>query len=138
MKEIINGIHTIISNKTPSINNKRLEISKPNPAFNTIFPNKIKIGNKSGIVINAPKTDPLFKLKELPNEKRLIKIYVEISIEGRAIFIDDICPAILIEKNVPSKDIGTPINNQYINIFMNTIENKESFAILKFSRVPSS
>ena len=74
MKEIINGIHTIISNKTPSINIKRLEISKPNPAFNTIFPNKIKIGNKSGIVINAPRTDPLLRLNELPNEKRFMKM----------------------------------------------------------------
>jgi len=85
MKEIINGINTIISNKTPSINNKRLEISKPKFAFKTILPNKIKIGNKSGIVISAPNTEPLLRLRELPNAKRLIKIYVEMSIDGRAI-----------------------------------------------------
>ena len=46
MKDIINGINTIISNKTPSINSKRLDISNPKFAFSTIFPKRIKIGNK--------------------------------------------------------------------------------------------
>ena len=64
MKDIINGINTIISNKTPSIKSKRLDISNPKFAFSTIFPKRIKIGNNKGIVISAPSADPLFKLNE--------------------------------------------------------------------------
>ena len=112
IKEIINGINTIISNKTPSIKNKRLEISNPKLALRTIFPNKIKIGNNKGIVIRAPKTDPLFRLRELPSAKRLIKIYEEMSKDGKAMPVEAKEPEILIAKKVPNSDIGTPINSQ--------------------------
>ena len=51
MKEIINGTHTIISNKTPSINNKRLEISKPNPGMDRAGP------GRAGLCLEAPCLD---------------------------------------------------------------------------------
>ena len=78
----------------------------------TIFPNKIKIGNNKGIVIRAPKTDPLFRLRELPSAKRLIKIYEEMSKDGKAMPVEAKEPEILIAKKVPNSDIGTPINSQ--------------------------
>tara|TARA_B100001175_G_scaffold84591_1_gene70943 strand:+ start:635 stop:973 length:339 start_codon:yes stop_codon:yes gene_type:complete len=112
MKDIINGINTIISNKTPSIKSKRLDISNPKFAFSTIFPKRIKIGNNKGIVISAPSADPLFKLNEFPKANKLIKMYVEINNDGSAIFKEEISSDIFIEKNVPKHDIGMPIKIQ--------------------------
>jgi len=116
---------TIISNKTPSIKSKRLDISKPKFAFNTIFPSKINIGNNNGIVINAPSTDPLFKLSEFPRANKFIKIYEEINNDGKATLNEFKFSDMLIEKKVPSNEMGIPMSSQCIRILMKIIENNE-------------
>ena len=48
-----------------------------------LFPKTINTGSAIGIVISAPKTDPLFKLSELPNTNIFKKIYELINERGK-------------------------------------------------------
>ena len=43
-----------------------------------IFPRRISKGIKNGIVIKSPRIEPFFKLREFPNEKKFMKIRLEI------------------------------------------------------------
>ena len=47
-----------------------------------LLPKTIKTGRASGIVINAPSTEPLFKLSAVPKTNKLRNIYDEIKAIG--------------------------------------------------------
>ena len=76
------------------------------------FPKTINTGSAIGIVTSAPKTDPLFKLSELPNTNIFKKIYELINASGK---IERLRPKFCVvpkEKIKLKIDTGMPVKNQ--------------------------
>ena len=48
-----------------------------------LFPKTINTGRANGIVTKAPKTEPLFKLRELPRANKFRKMYELIRAKGK-------------------------------------------------------
>ena len=74
---------TIIIDKLP--NNKRIKLRKliSNWSAVRLLPNTIKTGRARGIVTIAPKTEPLFKLRELPRANKFKNMYELIRAKGK-------------------------------------------------------
>ena len=102
------------------------------------MPKITNIGSVRGKVMRVPKTEPLVRLRELPKQNKIKKIYVDIPSAGRSIkdeFKSLLAPIL---KKAPRRDMGTPINSQCINIFMKTHCDNDLFEINNSSKLPSS
>lgn len=81
------------------------------------FPKTINTGSAIGIVTSAPKTDPLFKLSELPNTNIFKKIYELINERGKIGKLSSKFCVVPKEKIKLNSDTGMPIKNQYTKNF---------------------
>ena len=77
-----------------------------------LLPSTIKTGKAIGKVIIAPRTDPLLRLKEFPNTKRLRNIYELIIAKGNINKLKDKFSVVPSEKIKLNSEMGIPINIQ--------------------------
>ena len=77
-----------------------------------LLPKTIKTGNAIGIVIKAPRTEPLFKLRALPKTNKCKNIYELIIDKGNIKKLKVIFSLVPNEKTKLNVEIGIPINSQ--------------------------
>ena len=90
-----------------------------------LLPKTIKTGNAIGIVIKAPRTEPLFKLRALPKTNKCKNIYELIIDKGNIKKLKVIFSLVPNEKTKLNIEIGIPINSQYVNVFATMNKEKE-------------